>query len=61
MLFFKILRTFIPSLMIGLAFSIPSYAENSTAAKWFIYPLANIALILFLGDLKKIWTGYYDK
>lgn len=61
MLFSKIIRTFVPALMIGVAFSIPSYSENSTAAKWFIYPIATIALILFLDELKKIWTGSHDK
>ena len=61
MLLFRFLRTFVPALMIGIAFAIPSFSKNFSAAKWFVYPLATVALIAFLFDLKKIWTGYYDK
>ena len=61
MLLLRLLKTFVPALMIGLAFAIPSFSKNSCAAKWFVYPLANIALMAFLFNLKKIWTDSYDK
>ena len=61
MLLLRLLKTFVPALMIGLAFAIPSFSKNSSAAKWFVYPLATIALMAFLFNLKKIWTDSYDK
>ena len=56
MLLFRIMRTLVPALMIGIAFAIPSFSKNSTAAKWFMYPIATVALLLLLFELKKIWT-----
>ena len=56
MLFFRLLKTLVPALMIGIAFAIPSFSKNSTAAKWFMYPIATVALLLLLFELKKIWT-----
>lgn len=61
MLLIKLLKTFVPALMIGLALAIPLFSKNSSAAKWFVYPLATVALMAFLFNLKKIWTGSYDK
>lgn len=56
MLHLRLLKTFIPALMIGLAFAIPSFSKNTAAAMWFVYPCATIALLGFLFELKKIWT-----
>ena len=56
MLLLRLVKTLVPALMIGIAFSIPSFSKNSTAAKWFMYPIATVALLLLLFELKKIWT-----
>lgn len=60
MLLNRILQTFMLSLTLALIFLLPWVSKNKMEVMFYVYPPAFLALILYIDDLKKIWSGHYD-